>query len=99
MRIAPTRSTGPASKAEPAKLFAGEPVHIKHAWDGQPFATPSGKLEFHSEQLARQGIPAMPDWQPDPVEGAEAARWPCPHRSSGRCAGAPESLATYVLGQ
>ena len=35
-------STGPASKADPAQLFAGVPISIKHDWKGQPFATPSG---------------------------------------------------------
>ncbi|MDP2330700.1 MAG: molybdopterin-dependent oxidoreductase [Reyranella sp.] len=69
-------ATGPASKADPAKLFAGVPIHIAHDWDGQPFKTPSGKLEFYSEQLARQGLPPMPDWMPDPVEAVEAAKWP-----------------------
>jgi anaerobic selenocysteine-containing dehydrogenase len=69
-------ATGPAAKADPAKLFAGEPIHIAHELDGQSFKTPSGKLEFYSEQLARQGLPPMPDWVPDPVETAEAGRWP-----------------------
>ena len=69
-------STGPASKADPEKLFAGEPIHIAHDWDGQPFKTPSGKLEFFSEQLAEQGLPPMPDLVPDPVETAEAGKWP-----------------------
>ncbi len=69
-------ATGPAAAADPARLFAGEPIHIAHERDGQPFATPSGRLEFYSEQLARQGLPPMPDWQPDPVETEEAARWP-----------------------
>ena len=69
-------STGPASRADPAKLFAGEPIHIAHDWQGQQFKTPSGKLEFYSEQLAKQGLPPMPDWEPDPIEAVEAARWP-----------------------
>ena len=69
-------STGPASRADPAKLFAGEPIHIAHDWQGQQFKTPSGKLEFYSEQLAKQGLPPMPDWVPDPIEAVEAARWP-----------------------
>jgi anaerobic selenocysteine-containing dehydrogenase len=69
-------STGPAAKADPAKLFAGEPIHIAHDLDGQPFKTPSGKLEFYSGQLAKQGLPPMPDWLPDPVETAEAGKWP-----------------------
>jgi len=69
-------STGPASRAEPAKLFAGEPIHIKHDWQGQPFGTPSGKLEFFSEQAAQHGLSPLPDWNPDPIELADAARWP-----------------------
>lgn len=69
-------STGPASKADPSKLFAGEPIHIKHDWQGQPFGTPSGKLEFYSEQLAKMGLSPVPDWTPDPIEVADAARWP-----------------------
>ena len=69
-------ATGPAAAADPAKLFAGEPIHIAHDWNGQPFKTPSGKLEFYSEQLAKQGVSPMPDWNEDPVEVAEAAKWP-----------------------
>ena len=44
--------------------------------DGQQFRTPSGKLEFYSEALAKQGLPPMPDWQPDPVEATQGAQWP-----------------------
>jgi anaerobic selenocysteine-containing dehydrogenase len=69
-------ATGPASKADPKKLFAGEPIHIVHDWQGQPFATPSGKLEFYSEQLAKQGIAPVPDWNEDPIEAADAKKWP-----------------------
>ena len=69
-------STGPASKADPKKLLTGEPVHIAHDWNGQPFATPSGKLEFYSEQLAKQGVSPMPDWNEDPVETTDAKKWP-----------------------
>jgi anaerobic selenocysteine-containing dehydrogenase len=69
-------STGPASKAEPDKLFAGEPIHIKHDWQGQPFGTPSGKLEFYSEQAAKHGLSPVPDWTADPIEVADAAKWP-----------------------
>jgi anaerobic selenocysteine-containing dehydrogenase len=69
-------STGPASKADPAKLFAGEPIHIAHDWQGQPFATPSAKLEFYSEQLAKQGVAPLPDWNEDPIEAADAKKWP-----------------------
>jgi anaerobic selenocysteine-containing dehydrogenase len=69
-------ATGPAAAADRARLFAGDPIHIAHDLDGQPFATPSGKLEFYSEQLARQGVSPVPDWEPDPIEVADAARWP-----------------------
>ncbi len=69
-------ATGPAAKADPQKLFAGEPIHIVHDWQGQPFATPSGKLEFYSEQLAKQGIAPLPDWNEDPIEVADAKKWP-----------------------
>lgn len=69
-------ATGPAAKADPAKLFAGEPHHIAHDWQGQPFKTPSGKLEFYSEQLAKQGLSPVPDWQPDPIEVEDAKKWP-----------------------
>ena len=69
-------ATGPAAAADPAKLFAGEPIHIAHAFNGQQFKTPSGKLEFYSEQLAKQGVSPVPDWNEDPVEVAEAAKWP-----------------------
>ena len=69
-------ATGPASKVDRNELFDGVPLNIRHDWDGQPFKTPSGKLEFYSEQLARQGLPPMPDWEADPVEAQEAARWP-----------------------
>jgi anaerobic selenocysteine-containing dehydrogenase len=69
-------ATGPAAEADRDKLFAGEPIHIAHDWAGQPFKTPSGKLEFYSEQLAKQGLPPMPDWNEDPIEAADAKKWP-----------------------
>jgi anaerobic selenocysteine-containing dehydrogenase len=69
-------ATGPAGAANHDKLLAGEPIHIAHDWQEQPFKTPSGKLEFHSEELARHGIPPMPDWNEDPIEAAEAEKWP-----------------------
>jgi anaerobic selenocysteine-containing dehydrogenase len=69
-------ATGPAAKAQPETLFAGTPINIKPDGRGQPFATPSGKLEFYSEQLAQLGLPPLPDWTPDPLEVADQARWP-----------------------
>jgi anaerobic selenocysteine-containing dehydrogenase len=43
--------------------------------EGQEFRTPSGKLEFYSETLAKQGLHPMPDWQPDPAE-PQQPQWP-----------------------
>lgn len=69
-------ATGPAGAADQATLFAGTPISIAHEWKGQPFKTPSGKLEFYSEQLAKQGLSPVPDWAPDAGESADAAKWP-----------------------
>jgi anaerobic selenocysteine-containing dehydrogenase len=56
-------------------LRDGRPRHLPAA-DGQEFLTPSGRLEFYSEQMAAQGHAPMPDWRPDPEEERDAARWP-----------------------
>lgn len=56
-------------------LIGGPPQRIA-APAAQTFATPSGKLEIYSEQLAAEGIAALPDWRMDPEDEAEAARWP-----------------------
>ncbi len=50
---------------DPAKLLDGSPMSIA-AKGGQQFRTPSGKLEFYAQTLADQGLPPLPDWQPDP---------------------------------
>jgi len=65
---------GPTALA-PEQVFEGRPHSYAQA-GGQRFATPSGKLEFYSEQLAAQGLPAMPDWTPDPEDEAQAKKWP-----------------------
>ncbi|MGE0424419.1 MAG: molybdopterin-dependent oxidoreductase [Reyranellaceae bacterium] len=52
------------------------PINIAPQQEGQVFKTPSGKLEFYSEQLAKQGVSPMPDWTPDAEEVRDAARWP-----------------------
>jgi anaerobic selenocysteine-containing dehydrogenase len=69
-------ATGTAAGVDPSTVRAAGPLKLAPAGGGQRFATPSGKLEFCSESLAAQGLPAMPDWAPDPVEVAEATRWP-----------------------
>jgi anaerobic selenocysteine-containing dehydrogenase len=69
-------ATGPAAAADKQKLFAGESIHIKHDWKGQPFKTRSGKLEFYSEDCAKLGVSPVPDWSPDALEEAESKKWP-----------------------
>jgi anaerobic selenocysteine-containing dehydrogenase len=51
---------------DPASLLDGTPVSIATR-DGQVFRTPSGKLEFYAQTLADQGLPPLPDWQPEPA--------------------------------
>ena len=68
-------ATGPVAAFDPEALRNAGPVSIATK-SAQRFRTPSGKLEFYSESLAKQGLPPMPDWQPDPVEAIERARWP-----------------------
>ena len=67
--------TGHAATIDPKALPTAGPVRIAPE-GGQQFRTPSGKLEFYSETLAKQGIAPMPDWQPDALELRDAARWP-----------------------
>jgi anaerobic selenocysteine-containing dehydrogenase len=68
-------AAGAAAKADPAHLRDSGPINI--APEGaQIFRTASGRLEFYSETMARQGLPPMPDWQPDAQEERDAARWP-----------------------
>jgi anaerobic selenocysteine-containing dehydrogenase len=57
-------------------VLTGQPVRYVDGWRPQAFGTPSGKLEFHSAQLAKMGLPALPDWSPDPIEQADAKKWP-----------------------
>ncbi len=65
----------PLAALDPEQIRKAGPIRLAPE-GGQQFRTPSGKLEFHSEALAAQGLPAMPDWRPDPEEERQAARWP-----------------------
>jgi anaerobic selenocysteine-containing dehydrogenase len=56
-------------------LRSGQPLRYAEP-EGQKFRTPSGRLEFYSEQMEAAGLAPMPDWQPDPEEERAAARWP-----------------------
>jgi anaerobic selenocysteine-containing dehydrogenase len=67
-------ATGRAA-TDPDRLPDAGPISIGPK-GGQAFRTPSGKLEFYSETLAAQGLPPMPDWQPDPAEATQTPRWP-----------------------
>jgi len=67
-------ATGAAAEADPATLPEAGPISIGRR-NGQTFRTPSGKLEFYSEALAAQGLPPMPDWQPDPEEAKQAGKY------------------------
>lgn len=60
---------------DPSEVLRATPINIAPQGP-QEFRTPSGKLEIYSEALAKQGLPALPDWEPDPVEAEEAPRWP-----------------------
>jgi anaerobic selenocysteine-containing dehydrogenase len=67
-------ATGIIAAVDPARVFGG-PVKVTPP-DAQEFRTPSGRLEIYSETLDRQGVPPMPTWEEDPIEAADAARWP-----------------------
>ena len=60
---------------QPDQLRDAGPISIASK-SGQQFRTPSGRLEFYSETLAAQGLPPMPDWQPDPMEATQGSQWP-----------------------
>src|SRR5229473_3822282 len=66
---------GPLAALDPERVREAGPIRLAPE-GGQQFRTPSGKLEFYSEVLAAQGLPAVPDWQPDPEAERQAARWP-----------------------
>jgi anaerobic selenocysteine-containing dehydrogenase len=68
-------ATGATAGLDPAGVRRAGPIRLDPG-EGQRFKTPSGKLEFYSQQLAARGLAPMPDWQPDPYEEADAARWP-----------------------
>lgn len=63
-------ATGAVAGYDVATISHAGPIDIAHK-GGQVFRTPSGKLEFYSETLAKQGLPPLPDWIPDPSETAQ----------------------------
>lgn len=57
------------------RILSGEPVKMPvpplghRVADG--FPTPSGRLEFYSQAMADEGLPPLPEWEPDPLDPAE----------------------------
>ena len=66
---------GGAATIDVDRLLESGPISIAPGGE-QTFRTLSGKLEFYSCSLAEQGMPPMPDWQPDPEEARQISRWP-----------------------
>ena len=72
-------ATGTAAQADPAKLFAGEPIHIAHAWQRPAVHDAVGQARILF-RAARQAGPVAPAR----LERRSASKWPTP--PSGRCA-------------
>ena len=68
-------ATGRVAQFDPATLRDRGPINIAPP-PGQTFRTPSGKLEFYSETMHKQGLPPLPDWEPDQQEEQDSRRWP-----------------------
>jgi anaerobic selenocysteine-containing dehydrogenase len=68
-------ATGSVTKIDPASLLDHRPTKATPP-EAQSFATPSGRLEIYSAQLAAEGVAPLPSWEPDAQEQADAARWP-----------------------
>ncbi|HTY78088.1 MAG TPA: molybdopterin-dependent oxidoreductase [Candidatus Bathyarchaeia archaeon] len=66
----------PAVEVDLNDLREGRAVKLAPKPGQQRFTTPSGKLEFYSETLAAQGLPAMPDWMADPLSAEDGERFP-----------------------
>jgi len=66
---------GNGAELDPDEVREAGPIRMAPA-ASQRFLTPSGKLEFYSDSLAARQLPPMPDWQEDPEEVQDAARWP-----------------------
>ncbi|MGE5272110.1 MAG: molybdopterin-containing oxidoreductase family protein [Thiohalocapsa sp.] len=77
-RMTPQQAIGELLRGtpfDPEEVREGRPLRYAEP-QAQQFRTPSGRLEFHSEQMTAQGLPPMPDWRPDPQEEADRERWP-----------------------
>jgi anaerobic selenocysteine-containing dehydrogenase len=72
LRTAFRNATGPVARIDVDRIRDAGPINVAPEPGPQQFATPSGKLEFYSEKLARRGLPPMPDWWRDD----EGSPWP-----------------------
>jgi anaerobic selenocysteine-containing dehydrogenase len=68
-------ANGAAAAFDPAAVPGLGPISIATR-NGQAFRTQSSRLEFVSKSLAAQGLPSMPDWQPDPEAAAHDTQYP-----------------------
>jgi len=68
-------ASGSAAGLTGASVRDAGPIKLKSS-PVQQYATPSGRLEFYSATLEKQGLPALPDWLPDAEDEAQAKRWP-----------------------
>jgi anaerobic selenocysteine-containing dehydrogenase len=67
---------GAVARIDPKTLLDHRAVKAAPEGAGQEFRTKSGKLEIYSADLAAQGLPPMPIWEPDLQEEKDAAQWP-----------------------
>jgi anaerobic selenocysteine-containing dehydrogenase len=68
-------STGMVNSLVGVDIIKAGPIKLDVP-DEQEFRTASGKLEIYSEELASRGVSALPNWEPDPEEEADAQEWP-----------------------
>jgi len=70
-----THATGRCAELEVDTIERAGPIKVAPS-DAQEFHTPSRKLEIFSQRLWDAGLSPLPDWQEDPDEARDAARWP-----------------------
>jgi anaerobic selenocysteine-containing dehydrogenase len=68
-------ATGITRGLDPDEVLSGKPIRLQPP-AVQEFATPSGRLEIRSEALAAEGLPALPDWRPEPEDAPADPRYP-----------------------
>jgi anaerobic selenocysteine-containing dehydrogenase len=69
-------ATGAVATVDPMQLLDHRAVKVAPESKRQEFRTKSGRLEIYSADLAADGVPPMPVWEPDPQEIEDSAKWP-----------------------